>query len=113
MGKIGLDYFPFTCISDDKLELIESEFGLKGLAIIVKLFQRIYGERGYYCEWNSEVELLFSRKVCSLPQGDNSVSEVINAAIRRGIFDKDKFQKYGILTSCGIQRRFFDAAKRR
>lgn len=113
MAKSGLDYFPLACSFEDKVELIEAEFGLRGLAIIVKLYQRIYGEFGYYCEWNDEVALLFSRKACGLAEGDNVVSEVIKATIKRDIFDKDMFLKYGILTSVGIQKRYFEAAKRR
>lgn len=113
MAKSGLDYFPLACSFEDKVELIEAEFGLRGLAIIVKLYQRIYGEFGYYCEWNDEVALLFSRKACGLAEGDNVVSEVIKATIKRDIFDRDMFLKYGILTSVGIQKRYFEAAKRR
>ena len=113
MGKEGLEFFPFVCTNDDKLDLIEAEFGLKGLAIVVKLFQRIYGERGYYCEWNTEVELLFSKRQCGLMEGDHSVSEVVKAAIKRDLFDKEKYETYSILTSRGIQKRFFEAARRR
>lgn len=113
MAKSGLDYFPLACNFEDKIELIEAEFGLEGLAIVVKLYQKIYGEFGYYCEWNDEVALLFSRKACGLKEGGNVVSEVINAAIKRGIFDADMFHEYGILTSAGIQKRYFEAVKRR
>lgn len=113
MKKTGIDYFPFVCQPDDKLELIEVEFGLKGLAVIVKLLQRIYGEEGYYCDWNDEVALLFSRKQCGLSKGDNVVSEIIESAIKRGFFSKEKFVEYHILTSAGIQKRFLDATARR
>lgn len=113
MAKIGLDYFSLSCNFDDKLELIEAECGLKGLAIVVKLLQRIYGEFGYYCVWNDEVALLFSRKNCGLQEGDNVVSEVIKTAVRRGFFDSNMYQKYGILTSAGIQKRYFEAVQRR
>ncbi len=113
MAKEGLDYFPLTCTFDDKIELIEAEFGLKGLAIIIKLFQKIYGDKGYYCDWNSEIELLFSRKTCGLPEGDTLVSEVITSAVKRGLFSSSMFQRYSILTSSGIQKRFFEATKRR
>lgn len=95
---------------DDKFALIEAEFGLKGFAVIVKLFQRIYGQQGYYCEWTNEVALLFGRS-CGL--GDNVVSDIVAAAIRRGIFDKDIFEKYQVLTSAGIQRRYLEAVSRR
>ena len=42
----GINYFPLNVHLDDKFELIEAEFGLKGFAIVVKLFQKIYGQQG-------------------------------------------------------------------
>ena len=111
--KIGLDFFYCPVSFDDATQLVEAEFGLKAIAIIVKLKQRIFAGQGYYCDWNDEVALLFSSKVCGLPPGDNAVSEVVKAALRRGIFDKKIFDKYGVLTSVEIQRDFLEAAKRR
>lgn len=108
--KSGVDYFPLDCVLDQKFELIEAEFGLKGFAVIVKLYQKIYGEFGYYCEWTNEVALLFSRKI---GEGCSAVSEIVSASIKRGIFDKDLYEKYGILTSRGIQERYFSAVSRR
>ena len=110
LQKRGLDYFPFDTVLDTKMELIEAEFGLTGFALVVKLFQKIYGERGYYCEWTDEVALLFAKRN---NVGGNVVSELIDASVRRGIFDKDLFDKYGVLTSQGIQKRYFEAVSRR
>ena len=110
MNKSGIDYFPLDVHLDDKFKLIEAEFGLTGFAVIVKLYQRIYGERGYYCEWTNEVALLFAREV---GVGGNVVSQIVSAAVKRGIFDKDMYDKYGILTSKGIQSRYFEAVSRR
>lgn len=106
----GIPYFPLDVYVDDKIRLIEAEFGLKGFAIIVKLYQKIYGGFGYYCEWTNDVGLLFSQDVC---EGYSSVSEIVSAAIRRGIFDKDLYEKYQILTSRGVQKRYFSAVSRR
>jgi len=108
--KDGVEYFPFDVCMDEKIDLIEAEFGLTGFAVIVKLYQWVY-TRGYYCEWTEEVALLFSRTRCGL--GGSVVSEIVNAAIKRGIFDKSMFDKYGILTSTGIQKRYFEAVSRR
>ena len=58
--KVGLDYFPFECQNDERIRLIQAEYGLKGFAIVVKLLQKIYGEFGYYCEWDEERSLLFA-----------------------------------------------------
>ena len=106
----GILYFPLNVHLGNKFELIEAEFGLTGFAVIVKLFQRIYGERGYYCEWTNDVALLFSK---SIGLGYNVVSEILSASIKRGIFDKDIFDKYHVLTSKGIQERYFEAVSRR
>lgn len=106
----GISYFPLDVHLDDKFELIEAEFGLKGFAIVVKLLQKIYGQQGYYCEWTNDVALLFGK---SVGMGCDVVSEIVNASIRRGIFDKQLYNKYHILTSKGIQERYFEAVSRR
>jgi uncharacterized phage protein (TIGR02220 family) len=90
--------------------LIEAEFGLKVFAIVVKLLQKIYGMDGYYCEWNDEVSLMFA---CEIGAGVNDVSEIVEAAIRRGLFDKTIYDKYHVLTSSGIQERYLNATGRR
>lgn len=108
--KQGLDYFPLDVHLDDKFALIEAEFGLTGFAVVVKLFQKIYGECGYYCEWTDEVALLFSHKI---GLGGKVVSEIVSASVRRGIFDKGLLEKYQILTSNGIQKRYLEAVNRR
>lgn len=97
---------------DDKFDFIEAQFGLKGFAIIVKLFQKIYGGLGYYCEWNDRVGALFAKNFCS-DAGAALVQEVVKAAINEKIFDRTMYEKYGILTSRGIQKRFYSVAKRR
>ena len=105
-----INYFPLNVHLDDKFELIEAEFGLKGFAIVVKLFQKIYGQQGYYCEWTEDVALLFGKNV---GLGGDAVSEIVRAAIKRGIFDSELYDKYQILTSRGIQERYFEAVSRR
>jgi hypothetical protein len=45
--------------------------------------------------------------------GGNAVSEILAASIKRGMFDKEIFDKYHVLTSRGIQKRYFEAVSRR
>ena len=108
--KSGLDFFPLDVCLDKKFELIEAEYGLTGFGVIVHLLQEIYGKEGYYIEWTEEVALLFARR-CGL--GGSVVSEIIEASIRRGMFDKEIYDKYHVLTSRGIQKRYFEAVSRR
>lgn len=110
MTKSGIDYFPLDVVLDAKFELIEAEFGLTGFGVVVHLLQEIYGKAGYYIEWTEEVALLFARKV---GLGGSVVSEIVEASIRRGMFDKEKYDKYRVLTSKGIQTRYFEAVSRR
>lgn len=107
--KSGLEFFPLNVHLDDKMELIEAEFGINGFAVIVKLYQKIYAI-GYYCEWTNEVALLFSKKI---GLGGNAVSEIVRAAIKRGIFDQHLYDCYRILTSKEIQENYFEATVRR
>lgn len=115
MAKEGIDFFPLNCQMDEKIELVEAQYGLKGFAVVVKLLQRIYGEHGYYCEWNDDIAFLFARQN-GLSNGEapnNLICDIVSASIRRGIFDKGLFEKYHILTSKGIQKRYLDATSRR
>ncbi len=36
-NKVGLDYFELDCHMDEKIKLIQAEYGLKGFAIVVML----------------------------------------------------------------------------
>lgn len=110
MAKSGIDYFPLDVTLDSKFELIEAEYGLTGFGVIVHLLQEIYGKAGYYIEWTNEVALLFAKKV---GLGGSVVSEIVEASIRRGMFDKEIYDKYRVLTSTGIQKRYFEAVSRR
>lgn len=111
--KEGLDYFELDCQMDDKIKLVQAEFGLKGFAVVVKLFQRIYGGRGYYCEWDEERQLLFMSENGVGGDCKNLIEEIVGACIKRGIFSENIFNKYQILTSSGIQRRYLNATSRR
>ncbi|MCR5705163.1 MAG: DUF4373 domain-containing protein [Eubacterium sp.] len=112
--KTGLDYFELDCQLEEKVRLIQAEFGLKGFAIVVKLYQRIYGGFGYYCEWNADSSLLFmSDNGVSSREEKNLIEEIVSACIRRNIFSKELYEKFGILTSEGVQKRYLNATVRR
>ena len=107
--KQGLDYFPLDVDCDDKIELIEAKHGISGFGIIIKLFQKIYKE-GYYINCNEESLLLFSKRI---NVDINLVNEVINDCLGYNIFNKELHKNYNILTSSGIQKRYFNAIERR
>lgn len=110
--KEGVDYFSLDCYMDDKIKMIQAEFGLKGFAIVVKLWQTIYREHGYYCEWNEEKKLLFASEE-GADCGPGLINEIVQACIGRDIFSKKLFDKYQILTSRGIQKRYLSITAKR
>lgn len=113
-NKVNLDYFELDCHMDDKIKLIQAEFGLKGFAVAVMLYQHIYGgEHGYYCEWDDERLLLFMSHNGLIGESRNLINEIILACIRREIFSDKLYKKYGILTSSGVQKQYLKATVKR
>ena len=112
-NKVGLDYFELDCQMEEKVRLIQAEYGLKGFAVFVKLLQKIYGERGYYCEWTQDSELLFMSEN-GLDSGClQLLREIVSACIRRNIFSERLLKEYGILTSSGVQKQYLKATVKR
>ncbi len=108
--KSGIDYFPLDVVLSDRFELIVAKYRSDGFTVLIRLFQHIYSGYGYYCDWNEETCMLFSYK-----NGlNNSITEkIVDSAVTRGIFDSAIYNSLGVLTSRGIQRRYFEIVSRR
>ena len=109
LTKEGLDYFPLDCKMDDKVYMVEVELGLEGFALFIKLLMKIYSE-SYYIEWTERKAKIFARQNNS---NIDVINKLINVCINENIFNKKIYKKYHILTSNGIQKRYFEAIKRR
>ncbi len=108
--KTKIDYFPIDCCDDTRMKLIEVRYGLVAYAVYVKLLQRIYGNKGYYMNWDEDVSLLFS--------GEHNIAvealdSIVTEMLKRGIFHKELFEKYGILTSAEIQEQYLFVISKR
>ena len=59
----GINYFPIAVnfMEENAMEVIEAKYGMKGLAIVLKLLCKIYKE-GYYIPWGEEQCLIFANK---------------------------------------------------
>jgi len=110
--KEGLDYFPLDVDmdQDDKLFFIEAKHGLIGFAIVVRLLMQIYKE-GYYKHYDDNKDAFLFAKRLSVDV--NVIKNVVNDCINEGFFNKYLYEKYGILTSRGIQKRYLEACTRR
>ena len=107
--KQGLDYFPLDVVLDDKFKFIEIKFGIEGFGIVIKILQKIYSE-GYWYKWGEDEALLFAGE--SRIDIDK-INQIVDECLKRGIFNKELHEKYSILTSRGIQKRYYEVAKRR
>lgn len=110
--KEGLDYFPKDTgsFSDRKIRRLMNEFGAKGYTIFDCVLCQIYSDKGYYTKRDSEFDFDIADTLCD-GITENLVCEVINGCLRIGLFNKELFDKYSVLTSSGIQKRYVLAKK--
>jgi hypothetical protein len=109
--KEGLDYFSFDVdfFNDEKIEFISARFGTKGELITVKLLCKLY-RKSYYMAWSDDENMLFAKRAGEAP---SLVNEIIQELVRRGFFDESLLNRFNILTSKGIQKRYLNAVVRR
>ncbi len=86
------------------------EFGIKGEIAVVKLLCAIY-RNGYFYEWNEETRDKLLGELPTVSEG--CLNDIVARLVRWGFFDKTLFHSAHVLTSAGIQKRYFAAVKRR
>ena len=95
--------------SDPKVRLIENIHGMAGYAIINKILEWVYRDKGYYVVWTE-------REVGLMSEDTRLEASVIRAIVKTAIaqkfFDFDKWKNHEVLTSEGIQRRYAHGKKK-
>ena len=114
MTYTGILYFPLKVNLPENIamELVEARFGLKGVAVVIKLLCKIYKENGYYLTWNGEQRALFSVKA-GRDVSEDEMQGIVDILVEKGFFDRELYEKQGVLTSAEIQEAWLDATKRR
>ncbi|MEK5055891.1 conserved phage C-terminal domain-containing protein [Niallia sp. FSL K6-0212] len=109
--KEGLEYFPLdTDIDqDEKIIVVVAKYGMKGFGVIVRLMMEVY-RNGYFYHWTEKEQYVFSMKIV---EAADFVNEVVQECLKWGFFHQELYDKYGILTSKGFQKRFLLAVNRR
>ncbi len=111
--KQGLDYFPLDVdfFQDEKIVSITGKFGLKGQITVLHLLGAIYRVSGYFLRWD---ELTQAKLLAELPGiSEQLLDDIVNYLVRWDFFDEVLFCSAKVLTSKGIQKRYFEAVKRR
>lgn len=107
--KEGLDYFPHDtdAASDEKIEALRTLYGNDGYAFYFILLERIYRTPNAEiivsdAETREETRQILSKK-CGI--NVERFDDLLKTSLKFGCFDKEKYEKYGILTSDGIKKR--------
>lgn len=110
--KTRLDFFPFDIdfFDDEKIVSIFSEFGSKGELVVVKLLCEVY-RNGYFLEWKETVRIKLVQKMSGVSEG--LLDQIVRRLVKWGFFDKTLFDTAKVLTSRGIQSRYFSSYSRR
>ena len=111
-NKTGLDYFPFDVdfFADEKIAAISGEFGIKGEITVVKLLCAVY-RNGYFILWNEPLKYKLLRDLPGV--SSELIDQIVNRLVRWGFFDEGLFDSVKVLTSRGIQKRYFSITRRR
>lgn len=108
----GIEYYPLDVdfLNDLKIKKIMKSCGPNSIAIIILLLGNIYGDEGYFMKWDEDVCFLVADAVGAK---EVYVKEVLKKCLQVELFSSELFEKYKIITSKGIQKRFFEITKRR
>lgn len=110
--KKGLDYFPLdtNLIHNIKIRKIMKACGAQAIAVLVCLLGNIYGDKGYYMQWDDDTCFLVADDTGA---SEAAVQEVVVKAVQVKFFDKYMLDEHQILTSEGVQERYRMAAKKK
>ena len=113
--KKGIDYSGWSVSifdNDTKIDKLLDAQGWTGFGIYFYLCQRAYGGEGYFYQWCYDDCASTSRKMGG-GIGAGTVKETVDYCLQIGLFDKGLFDRWGVLTSRGIQTRYWEVVKGR
>ena len=113
--KEGLDYSEWdlwVLDNDKKIDALIEAQGALAFVVYFYLTQHAYAEHGYYLEWDYDSCPSTARR---LGRGVSAefVKNCVEKCLQVGLYDKGLFESHGILTSEGIQKRYWKVAKNR
>ncbi len=110
--KQGIDYYPKDVKAkyDTKFKYVESKNTFIARLVIYELWDLIYGEEGYYTKFDNIKKVLF---LGDLPISEQQLDDILESCFEIEMFDKNLYEKYEVLTSPSIQKRFLAAIGRR
>lgn len=106
-ARMGLGYFPLDTdfLNDRKIRRLSQKFKNQGVMTYIATLCEIYGSKGYYIPFTSEVcfDIGFF-----LDMKENEVKEILLYCVEIHLFDREQLKQNGVLTSSGIQSRYYE-----
>ncbi len=96
--------------NDIKIDKLLDAQGWQGFGIYFYLCQMAFGSEGYYYEWCYDLCASTARKMGG-GVGAGTVKETVDYCLQIGLFDKWLFDRWGVLTSRGIQKSYLVVLK--
>lgn len=113
--KAGISYAGWNTDifeNDTKIdELIDAQ-GWIGFSIYFYLCQRAYASDGYFYRWSYANAATTARRMGGGIRAE-TIKAVVATCLQIGLFDRSLFDRVGVLTSKGIQRRYMEAIQKR
>ena len=103
--KEGLDYFPHDtdAVNDEKIEALRALYGNNGYAFYFILLERIYRTNEAELDVSdAETIQILSRKVAVTTE---EFMQILETAFKWRCFDREAYEKRGVLTSNGVKKR--------
>lgn len=113
--KVGIDYAGWAVDifdNDTKIDKLLDSKGWIGFSVYFFLCMKAYGTDGYFYKWCYDDCASTARKMGSGISA-NTVKETVDYCLQISLFDKRRFVEWGILTSKGIQRRYWNVVRNR
>lgn len=111
--KEGMDYFPHDtdAMNDEKIEALRMLYGNDGYAFYFILLERIYRNKNAELDVSdAETKKILSRKIGI---SEELFTEILETCLKRKCFDREAYEKDGVLTSEGIKNRALPIIQKR
>jgi hypothetical protein len=106
--KEKLDYYPKDTdqLSNRKIRRLLSDYGANGYLIYEYILQLIYGGKGYFLMADENLAFDISDYLPS-EINESMVNSTIKSCLEYGLFDKEKYENFQVLTNETIQKNYY------
>ena len=109
-SKQGFDYFPLSCDNTTEFKLVSVKIGRLKANIHFSLMQQIFKIKGYYLDYSEDIRDIIAADEGYLPE---DIELFVKTAVDKGLYDRELFEKYSVITSKEIQDAYFDMSEKR